>query len=187
MNTSRPTIAGAVRRILTEVGENPERDGLKDTPMRVAKALQEFTSGYTIDPAKLLTTFEETEYDEMVIVKDIPIYSKCEHHLETFFGTVTIGYIPQGRVVGLSKLSRLADVYAKRLQVQERLTHQIADALFTSEIKPRGVGVLVSCRHMCMEARGICKQGHHTITSALRGVIKEGMPRAEFLKLAGEK
>ena len=120
----------------------------------------------------------------MVIVKNIPIYSKCEHHLADIFGTATIAYIPNGKVVGLSKLSRLADAFARRLQVQERLTVQIADAL-VEHLNPKGVGVIVQARHMCMESRGLCQQGHHTITSALRGVLKtEPAARAEFMKLA---
>ena len=125
-------------------------------------------------------------YDEMVIVKDIPIYSKCEHHLADIFGTATIAYIPNGKVVGLSKLSRLADAFARRLQVQERLTVQIADAL-EEHLQPLGVGVIIRARHMCMESRGLCQQGHHTITSALRGVLKtEAAARAEFMLLASK-
>jgi len=120
----------------------------------------------------------------MVIVKDIPIYSKCEHHLADIFGTCTIAYIPNGKIVGLSKLSRLANMYAKRLQVQERLTVQIADAI-NEHLQPQGVGVIIKARHMCMESRGICQQGHHTITSALRGVIKEEHEaRSEFMLLS---
>jgi len=122
-------------------------------------------------------------YDQMVLVKDIPIYSHCEHHLAAIIGTASIAYIPNGKIVGLSKLSRLADMYARRLQVQERLTDQIADALF-KHLEPKGVGVLIKARHLCMESRGICQQGHHTVTTALRGVIKdEPETRAEFLRL----
>lgn len=167
-------------------GDNMDREGLLETPHRVAKAWKHWTSGYSVDIAKLLKTFEDGAggYDGMVIVKDIPIYSKCEHHLADIFGTATIAYIPNGRVVGLSKLSRLADAFARRLQVQERLTTQIADALVT-HLNPIGVGVLIRARHMCMESRGICQQGHHTITSALRGVIRnEAEARAEFMRLA---
>lgn len=174
-----------VTRLLQYVGEDPERGGLLDTPKRVLKAWKHFGSGYDVDVAKLLKVFEDggEVYDEMVIVKDIPIYSKCEHHLESIFGTATIAYIPNGKIVGLSKLSRLADAFARRLQVQERLTAQIADALETY-VKPKGVGVIIKARHMCMESRGICQQGHHTVTSALRGVIKSDQTaRAEFLKL----
>jgi GTP cyclohydrolase I len=167
-------------------GDNMEREGLAETPKRVAKAWAHWTSGYEVDIAKLLKTFEDGAdgYDGMVIVKDIPIYSKCEHHLADIFGTATIAYIPNGRVVGLSKLSRLADAFARRLQVQERLTTQIADAL-VEHLAPLGVGVLIRARHMCMESRGICQQGHHTITSALRGALREqAEARAEFMRLA---
>jgi len=166
-------------------GEDSKREGIQETPQRFAKAWAKWTEGYDQDPADFMKSFEEGDYDEMVIVKDIPIFSKCEHHLADIFGTATIAYIPDGRVLGLSKLSRVANCFARRLQVQERLTVQIADALQNSELKPKGVGVIVKARHMCMESRGICQQGHHTITSALRGVLKEGEPRAEFFKLAG--
>jgi GTP cyclohydrolase I len=162
------------------------RDGVRETPQRVAKAWKHWVGGYGVDIAKLLKTFEDgaENCDQMVVVKDIPIYSKCEHHLADIFGTATIAYIPNGKVVGLSKLSRLADAFARRLQVQERLTNQIADAL-VDHLQPLGVGVLVKARHMCMESRGICQQGHHTITSALRGAIKdEPQTRSEFMHLA---
>jgi GTP cyclohydrolase IA len=163
------------------------REGLQDTPNRVAKAFTHWFGGYTADIKEILATqFQDggEGYDEMVIVKDIPFYSKCEHHMADIFGTVTIAYIPNGKVVGLSKLSRCVDAYARRLQVQERLTKQIADAL-VDHLQPLGVGVLIKARHMCMESRGICQQGHHTITSALRGVLKsEAAARAEFMALA---
>lgn len=179
------TIRSATKKLLDGVGENLEREGLFETPIRVAEAWRAWTAGYHINPDDVLKCFEEQNYDEMVVVKDIPIYSKCEHHLADIFGTATIAYIPRGRVIGLSKLSRVADIFARRLQVQERLTVQIADALHLSILAPKGVGVIIRARHMCMESRGICKQGHHTITSALRGVMQTGEPRAEFLKLAG--
>lgn len=181
VNPDKLRLAG---NFICEAVEGLKRDGTVETPERFAKAWKHWTSGYAIDISSLLKTFEETTYDEMVIVKDIPIYSKCEHHLADIFGTATIAYIPDGRVLGLSKLSRVADAFARRLQVQERMTVQIADALFNGSLAPLGVGVIVKARHMCMESRGICQQGHHTITSALRGVIKSGEPRAEFLKLA---
>lgn len=168
------------------VEEDPHREGLRETPRRVVKAWKHWCSGYSVDIPNLLKVFEDgaENYDQMVIVKDIPIYSKCEHHLADIFGTATIAYIPNGKVVGLSKLSRLADAYARRLQVQERLTSQIADAL-QEHLQPLGVGVVVRARHMCMESRGICQQGHHTITSALRGVLKdEPAAREEFMRLA---
>lgn len=164
---------------------NYDRQGLKETPERAAKAWAAWTSGYGQDPAEVLKVFEDGAegYDEMVVVKDMPLYSHCEHHLAAIFGTATIAYIPDGKVVGLSKLPRLLDVFARRLQVQERLTVQVADALM-EHLAPAGCGVLIKARHMCMESRGIRQQGHHTVTSALRGVFKQGTVRAEFLELA---
>jgi GTP cyclohydrolase I len=162
------------------------REGTAETPARMAKAWKYWTSGYNVDIAALLKVFKDgaEKYDQMVLVKDIPIYSKCEHHLADIFGTCSIAYIPNGKIVGLSKLSRLADAFARRLQVQERLTDQIADAL-VEHLHPVGVGVLIKARHMCMESRGICQQGHHTVTTALRGAIKdEPQTRSEFLQLA---
>lgn len=167
-------------------GDDPNREGLHDTPARVVKAWEHWTSGYSVDIGSLFRVFEDggERYDQMVIVKDIPFYSKCEHHLADFFGTVTCAYIPNGKVVGLSKLSRVVDAYARRLQVQERLTDQIADAI-NMYLQPQGVGVLVRARHMCMESRGVCQQGHHTITTAVRGAIRdEPQTRSEFLRLA---
>lgn len=175
--------------LLFQLEGSPEtslREGLQETPQRVAKAWEFWCSGYDKDPAEILKVFEDgaENHDQMVTVKDIPIYSHCEHHMAPIFGTVTISYIPDGKIVGLSKLSRLADMYARRLQVQERLTDQIADALHT-HLKPKGVGVLIKARHMCMESRGVCQQGHHTVTTALRGLLKEEPEtRAEFLALA---
>lgn len=187
INNDQDVIAQLLSRI---IGENVDRGGLKETPNRVVKAWREWTSGYEENgaetDAQILKVFEDgaESYDEMVIVKDIPIYSKCEHHLADIFGTATIAYIPNGKIVGLSKLSRLANKYARRLQVQERLTNQIADAL-NDNLEPLGVGVIIRARHMCMESRGLCQQGHHTITCALRGVLKDDQnARAEFLKLA---
>lgn len=162
------------------------REGTQDTPARMAKAWAFWTKGYRENPADILKTFNDGAegYDQMVSVVNIPIYSKCEHHLADIFGTATIAYIPNGRVVGLSKLSRLADCFARRLQVQERMTQQIADAL-QEHLKPLGVGVVIKARHMCMESRGICQQGHYTVTTALHGAIKdEPQTRAEFLRLA---
>lgn len=175
-----------VRRMLQAVDPDAGREGLVETPKRVARAWEYWASGYSQDPRDVLKVFEDgaERYDELVIVKDIPIYSKCEHHLADIFGTATVGYIPNGRVVGLSKLSRVVDIFARRLQVQERLTAQIADAIDTA-LNPLGVGVFLRCRHMCMESRGICQQGHHTITSALRGGLKsDPAARAEFMSLA---
>ena len=175
-----------IKELLSMVGEDPERGGLKETPARVVKAWKHWTKGYDINPADILKEFEDgaQDVDQMVIVKDIPLYSHCEHHLAPIFGTATIAYIPNGKIVGLSKLSRLTDCFARRLQVQERLTNQIADAL-QEHLNPIGVGVYIKARHMCMESRGICQQGHHTITSALRGAIKnDPASRAEFLAAA---
>jgi GTP cyclohydrolase I len=178
-------IEGNIRRILQWVGEDVDREGLSETPARVAKALAYWCKGYQENAADVLKVFEDGAdgYDEMVVVKDIPFYSKCEHHMADIFGTATIAYIPDGKIVGLSKLSRLVDVFARRLQVQERLTSQVADSL-VEHLAPKGVGVVIKARHMCMESRGVCKQGHHTITSALRGVIKEDpSARLEFITL----
>jgi GTP cyclohydrolase I len=175
-----------VRNLLRLVGEDPQREGLSETPARVIKAWRHWCSGYAMDASELLKVFEDGAegYDEMVTVKDIPIYSKCEHHLADIFGTCTISYIPNGKIVGLSKLSRLADMFARRLQVQERMTSQIANAL-EEHLQPKGVGVVIKARHMCMESRGICQQGHHTVTTALRGAMREEPEtRAEFLRLA---
>ena len=180
-------IGNLVKTQLSLIEDNMElREGLQETPARVAKAMSKWFEGYNQDAGEILKVFEDgaENYDQMVIVKDIPIYSKCEHHMADIFGTATIAYIPNGKIVGLSKLSRLANMYARRLQVQERLTNEICDAIWT-HLNPKGVGVLLKCRHMCMESRGICQQGHHTITSALRGVVlNEPQTRSEFLMLA---
>jgi GTP cyclohydrolase I len=184
--TKRIMDENCITQLITEVIGAEMRPGLVETPSRVVKAWREKTSGYAVDIPALLKVFEDGAegYDEMVMVKDIPIYSQCEHHLESIFGTATIAYIPNGKIVGLSKLSRLADAFARRLQVQERLTSQIANAI-EEHLQPRGVGVIIKARHLCMEARGVHQQGHHTVTSALRGVIKfDATARAEFLSLA---
>lgn len=163
-----------------------ERGGLSETPSRAAKAWAYWCGGYDKDPAEVLKVFEDGAdgCDEMVVVKGIPFYSQCEHHLAPFFGTATVAYIPNGRIVGLSKVSRLVDIFARRLQVQERMTNQIADALHKN-LEPIGVGVLVQARHLCMESRGVQQQGHHTVTSALRGMFKEQHEtRAEFMSVA---
>jgi len=174
-----------VRALLHYVGEDPDREGLKETPIRVIKAWKEWTSGYGKDPANLLKCFEDGSEgcDQMVVVRNLPFYTHCEHHLAPFFGTATIAYIPSRRVVGLSKLKRVLDIYAKRLQVQERLTNQVADAL--DVLDPKGVGVLVRARHLCMESRGVTCQGHETVTSALRGeMLTDAKVREEFMSLA---
>lgn len=173
-------------RLLQYIGENPERGGLEETPKRVAKAWKEWCAGYDQNPEDILKTFEDGSegVDEMVVVKDIPFYTHCEHHMAPFFGTATIAYLPDGKIVGLSKLSRLLDIYAKRLQVQERLGCQVADAIM-EHLGALGCGVVITARHLCMESRGIKKQGSETVTSALRGVFKEDPAvRAEFLALA---
>lgn len=177
--------------MLLRIESDPQgdlREGLRETPERVAKAWEFWTSGYHLDPAEVLKVFEDgaENYDQMVTVVNMPIYSKCEHHLADIFGTATIAYIPNEKIVGLSKLSRVAEIFARRLQVQERLTVQIADCLNT-HLQPKGVGVYISARHMCMESRGIQQQGQYTVTTALRGVLlTEPAARAEFLALANK-
>jgi GTP cyclohydrolase I len=181
----QPYDESIIRSLLQHVGENPDREGLKETPARVLKAWKHWCAGYDQTAASVLKVFEDgaEHYDQMLVVRDIPIYSHCEHHLAPFFGTASIAYIPKGKIVGLSKLSRLADIYARRLQVQERLTSQIAEALWT-HLNPVGVGVLIKCRHLCMESRGIAKAGSYTTTSALRGaILDEPSARAEFYSL----
>ena len=172
-----------IRALLTGIiGENANREGLLETPKRVAKAWREMTKGYSQNPADILKAFEdgaEGTQSQWIIVKDIPIHSNCEHHLLPFFGTATIGYVPNGKVVGLSKLARLADVFAKRLQVQERLTNQIATALI-EHADARCAMVSVSCRHMCMEARGIQREGATTSTLAYRTVAMDQESRDEY-------
>lgn len=169
------------------IGEDVLRGGLLETPARVVKAWRDWTSGYSKDAATILKTFEDGAQgvSEMVVVHDIPIYSHCEHHLAAIFGTATIAYLPNGKIVGLSKLNRLADMFARRLQVQERMTNQIADALM-EHLGPHGCGVVINARHMCMESRGVC-QSSNTTTSALRGAFKDDPTvRAEFLSLVRE-
>ncbi len=177
------------RRLLKHLGEDPARQGLLDTPQRVEKAWQHWVSGYTMDPADILKVFEDgaEQYNELIVVRGIPVYSHCEHHLAPFFGTATVGYTPNGKIVGLSKLTRLVDCFAKRLQVQERLTIQVAEALM-EHVEPLSVGVVIRCRHMCMESRGIQTPGEETVTSALLGEMRTNLGlRNEFLALAREK
>lgn len=176
------------RRFLQSIGEDPERSGLLETPERLEKAWKYWTSGYGKDPAEVLKVFEDgaEQYSELIVVRGIPVYSHCEHHLAPFFGTATIGYVPNGRIVGLSKLTRLVDCFARRLQVQERLTIQVADALMTY-LQPLSVGVVVRCRHLCMESRGIRTPGEETVTSAMLGRMRSNLAmRTEFLALARE-
>jgi GTP cyclohydrolase I len=180
----QPRIAAAVREILEAIGEDPDRDGLLDTPKRVAKAYAEFFAGLHQDAAEHLSTTFDIEHDEMVLVKDIPFYSTCEHHLVPFYGTAHIGYIPGkgGKVTGLSKLARLVEVFARRPQVQERLTTQIVDAL-VEHLEPTGAIVVIECEHMCMSMRGVRKPGAKTVTSAVRGQLRETATRAEAMSL----
>ena len=176
------------RRFLLSLGEDPGRSGLRDTPERLSRAWKHWTSGYQQDPAEILKTFEDgaEEYNELIVVKGIPVYSHCEHHLAPFFGTAAVGYVPDGRIVGLSKLTRLVDCFAKRLQVQERMTSQIAEALMY-HLRPKAAGVVVRCRHMCMESRGIRAIGEETVTSAMLGELQPNLAmRTEFLALARE-
>ncbi|WP_457035104.1 GTP cyclohydrolase I FolE [Geodermatophilus sp. SYSU D01176] len=177
--------AAAVRELLLAVGEDPDRPGLQETPGRVARAYAETFAGLWEDPAAVLATTFDEDHDEMVLVKDIPMYSTCEHHLVPFHGVAHIGYIPgeDGRVTGLSKLARLVEVYARRPQVQERMTSQIADAL-ADVLKPRGVLVVIEAEHLCMAMRGIRKPGSSTVTSAVRGIFRESpATRSEAMSL----
>nr|WP_245854920.1 GTP cyclohydrolase I FolE [Flavimobilis soli] len=174
----------AVRELLLAVGEDPDREGLLETPARVARAYAETFAGLHQDPADVLSTTFDIGHDEMVLVKDIELYSTCEHHLVPFHGVAHVGYIPNvdGRVTGLSKLARLVDVFARRPQVQERLTSQVADAL-VEHLQPRGVIVVIECEHLCMSMRGVRKPGSRTVTSAVRGQMRNGTTRAEAMSL----
>jgi GTP cyclohydrolase I len=177
--------AAAVRELLIAVGEDPDRPGLQDTPARVARAYAETFAGLWQDPYDVLTTTFDEDHDELVLVKDIPLYSTCEHHLVPFHGMAHIGYIPgdDGRVTGLSKLARLVEVYARRPQVQERMTSQIADAL-AEVLKARGVLVVIEAEHLCMAMRGVRKPGTVTVTSAVRGIFRENSAtRGEAMSL----
>jgi GTP cyclohydrolase I len=174
----------AVREILIGIGENPDRDGLKDTPARVARAYAEIFAGMRQSAEDVLATTFDLGHEEMVLVKDIEVHSVCEHHLVPFHGVAHVGYIPsaEGRITGLSKLARLVDIYAKRPQVQERLTSQIADAL-VKILRPRGAIVVMQCEHLCMSMRGIRKPGASTVTSAVRGSMRDPATRAEAMSL----
>ncbi len=178
-----PRAAAAVREILIALGEDPDRDGLKETPERVARAYQEMFTGLEIDPAEVLAKTFEIDHDEMVLVRDIEVWSTCEHHLLPFTGVAHVAYIPaKGRITGLSKLARLVDAFAKRPQVQERLTTQVADAL-VEHLHPQGVMVVIECEHLCMTMRGVRKPGAKTVTSAVRGVMNNPATRAEAMSL----
>lgn len=181
----QPRAEAAIRELLHAIGEDPDRDGLRDTPARVARAYREMFAGLYIDPDTVLNTMFDEEHNELVIVKEIPMYSICEHHLVSFHGVAHVGYIPgkHGRITGLSKIARLVDLYAKRPQVQERLTSQIADAL-VNQLDPCGVIVVVEAEHLCMAMRGVRKPGAVTTTSAVRGQFKnDAASRAEALDL----
>ncbi len=174
----------AVRELLLAAGEDPTRDGLRDTPARVARMYAEIFAGLRQRPEDVLTTTFDIAHDELVLVRDIELWSQCEHHLVPFFGRAHVGYIPadEGQITGLSKLARLVDVYANRPQVQERLTTQIADALYRI-LKPRGVIVVIEAEHLCMAMRGVHKPGSRTTTSAVRGQLRDGTTRAEAMSL----
>lgn len=177
------TIESNVRRLIEFTGDNPSRPGLLETPARVAKAYKEWFSGYAHNPSEVLKTFEDgADGTGMVSVGPIPFYSHCEHHMAPFFGEVYIGYIPNGKILGLSKFARLVEIYSNRLQVQERLTGQIAEALWGSALAPLGVIVKIKARHLCMESRGVKTAGSITSTVEARGNLTDGMNRAEFLK-----
>jgi GTP cyclohydrolase IA len=181
----KPRIERAIREILLAIGEDPERDGLAETPARVARAYAEQFAGLRQRPEDVLNKVFDADHDEMVLVRDIELYSTCEHHLVPFFGVAHIGYIPndKGQITGLSKLARLVDTYARRPQVQERMTSQIADAL-VANLEPRGVIVVIEAEHLCMSMRGVRKPGARTVTSAVRGVFRDSArTRAEAMSL----
>jgi GTP cyclohydrolase I len=180
-------ISGVYKDIIKDLGEDPEREGLLKTPERVAKALQFLTHGYDLDPAEILKSAMFTEdYNQMVLVKDIEVYSMCEHHMLPFFGKAHIAYIPNGKIVGLSKLPRVVDAFARRLQVQERLTNEIRDCI-EETLQPHGVAVIMEARHMCMQMRGVQKQNSVTTTSAFTGAFTNNETRNEFINLVSAK
>jgi GTP cyclohydrolase I len=184
-----PRIERAVREILLAVGEDPARDGLRETPARVARALREQFAGLRLRPEDVLTTVFDADHEEMVLVRDIELYSTCEHHLVPFVGRAHVGYIPneKGQITGLSKLARLVDLYAKRPQVQERMTSQIADAMMNT-LEPRGVIVIIEAEHLCMSMRGVRKPGAKTVTSAVRGsFLSSESTRAEAMSLLTDR
>ncbi|HJN64447.1 MAG TPA: GTP cyclohydrolase I FolE [Flavobacteriales bacterium] len=177
-------IAGNIKSVLSEIGENPEREGLLKTPERVAKSMEFLTNGYEKDPSEILKSamFSE-DYSQMVLVKDIELYSLCEHHILPFFGKAHIAYIPNGNIVGLSKIPRIVDVFARRLQVQERLTDEIKDCL-QDTLNPKGVAVVIEAQHLCMQMRGVEKQHSFTTTSAFSGIfMSDEKTRSEFINL----
>ncbi len=172
--------------IIAAIGDDPTREGVKDTPRRVIDSYSELFSGYGKDPRDVLTVFDGENYDEMIIAKDIEFYSFCEHHMLPFFGKVHIGYIPNGKIIGLSKMPRIVEIFSRRLQNQERMTNQIAEAI-SELLGPKGVGVVVEGKHMCMMSRGVGKQNSEMITSSLVGLFKKNdNTRGEFLRLIGK-
>ncbi|MBF0491446.1 MAG: GTP cyclohydrolase I FolE [Deltaproteobacteria bacterium] len=177
-------IASLVRQLLQELGEDPDREGLQKTPLRVAKSLQFLTKGYQEDPKEIIHAAKFTEkYSEIILVKDIALYTLCEHHLLPFWGHVHVGYIPRDKIIGLSKVARLVEVFARRLQVQERLTTQIAENL-QRELKPLGVAVVIEAEHLCMQMRGVQKRGAKAVTSAMLGAFESKLAtRQEFMHL----
>jgi GTP cyclohydrolase I len=181
------SLSGHYHEVLKQIGEKPERDGLLKTPERVAKAMLYLTQGYDLDAKEILSSamFKE-DYSQMVIVKDIEVYSMCEHHMLPFFGKAHVAYIPNGHVVGLSKIPRVVDVFARRLQVQERLTNEIRDCI-QDTLHPYGVGIVIECRHLCMSMRGVQKQNSVTTTSAFTGEFLKEKTRTEFLNLISAK
>ena len=172
----------AVKELLAALGEDPEREGLKDTPARVARAFAENFAGLWQNPEEVLTTTFDIGHEELVIIRDIEVFSHCEHHLTPFHGVAHVGYIPNGKITGLSKVARLVDLFARRPQVQERLTSQIADAM-VEILKPAGVIVIIDCEHLCMSMRGVKKTEARTVTSAVRGVLRDSATRAEAISL----
>jgi len=183
MSIDLKAIEKATENILKAIGEDPNREGLVKTPKRVAKAFEEICSGYFKDPKEVLNdALFESSNNEMVVVRDIEFYSMCEHHILPFFGRVNVAYIPDKKVVGLSKIPRMVEVFARRLQIQEQLTEQIADAIM-EVVKPKGVGVVIHARHMCMEMRGVKSKYSYTSSSALRGVFLEEKTREEFFNI----
>jgi GTP cyclohydrolase IA len=181
------SIAAKYRLLLEEIGEDPEREGLQKTPIRMAKAIQFLTHGYDLDPSEILKSamFKE-DYKQMVIVKDIEVYSMCEHHMLPFFGKAHVAYIPNGYITGLSKIPRVVDAYARRLQVQERMTYEIRDCI-QKTLNPIGVAVVIECKHLCMQMRGIQKQNSVTTTSAFTGEFLKDTTRSEFINLISAK
>jgi len=182
-NMNSEQIEKLIKELIGQIGEDPSREGLKDTPARVAKSFTKLYGGYGTNPKEIITVFDNEGYDEMVIARDIEFYSMCEHHMLPFYGKVHIGYIPDQKIVGLSKMPRMIELYSRRLQNQERLTKQIADTL-NEVLKPKGVGVVIQAAHMCMQARGVEKQHSNMVTSSFTGLFKKNMnTRSEFLNL----